>query len=179
VKRYISTFSLVLVCVLLCPIVASSAVLDGKTVQYQYLFPTIATNYGNADNGNKLVGAGVEVANIVDARGTMDISDTNFYVDFTNDSSFTPATFNGFRITDIFAAIPAFQSVLINPATNMVGLTASRITWDDDHIWVNWESLVFDANTVVSLDLVVPEPASFALAALGLLSISWRRRQRT
>ncbi len=178
---FTSRISMALLAILLCPVGASATVLDGQTVEYQYLYDTITTLYANADNGNKVVGPGIEVSNISDSRGTMDISDTNLYVDYVDSSSWNAASFNGFRITDILSTIPDFTDVTINPATNLVGFDASRITFDSDHIWVNWESLAFDESTVVSLDITVPEPSTLALGVLGLVAVSayrLRRRKR-
>ena len=176
--------ALVMVCFFSTPLVVSASLLDGQTVEYQYLFDTITTPYSSADNGNKLVGAGVEVSNIVDNDGTMDISDTNLFVDFTDVGTYSSfGSFNGFRITDIFGAIPSFTDVSINAATNMTGFNTSRITFDADHIWVDWQSLSRDANTVVSLDINsggVPEPSTLAiwsLLALCGIGYGWRRRK--
>jgi hypothetical protein len=170
---------------LVCAVPAqASPLLLGQTVQYQYLFPCITCNYSSASNGNYVVGAGVEVSNIVDSRGTLDISDRNLYFDFVSGGSFTSSAFNGFRITDIFGVIPSFTGVTINAATNMVGLNASRITFDDNNIWVNWTDLAFNANTVVSLDIeggggnMVPDPgSSLLLLGLGLAGLRGLRQR--
>lgn len=159
----------------------SSALMLGNTVQYQYLYPTINSNYNNASNGNYLVGPGIEVANIADGTGTVDISDTNILADFNRSTYWFNSSFNGFRITDIFGAISAFTSVTINPITNMAGFDASRITFDADHIWVNWRGLGFDANTIVSLDVngsaPVPEPSTLLLLGSGILGLVYARKR--
>ncbi len=159
----------------------NSALLEGKTVNYQYFFPDITSAYSNASNGDFTVDSSVEITNIVDSRGSMDISDSNIYVAFSSDSFFTPATFNGFKISDVFNSIADFSSVSINAATNMVGLDLNRITVLANEIWVNWQGLNFTNETIVSLDInssanpsAVPVPAAaffFAPALLGFVGL--------
>lgn len=161
--------------------ISQAALLDGKTVNYQYYFPGLGSPYGNAANGDYVVGAGVEVSNIADGRGTLDISDSNLYIDYANASSWVGAAFNGFVITDILNDISDFTGVTINAATNLVGFDLSRISFDNNQIWVNWQGLSFDANTIVSLDLQggqVPEPESLALFGLGVIALVGSLKKR-
>ncbi len=157
---------------------ANAALLDGKCIEYQYLFPNPGSNYPFADNGLKCVGPGVEVTNITDGVGTMDIFDDYILIDFSQSLSFTPASFNGFRLRDVTDTIAPFTSVTIDPITNMSGLDASRISFDADNIFVNWQSLSFSDRTIVRLNIggrigggTVPEPASLLLLASGLLAV--------
>jgi hypothetical protein len=153
---------------------ANAVLLDGATINYQYYYPDSGSPYGFADNGNKVVGAGIEVSNIADSTGTIDISDTNIFVDFTTSTSWNGAAFNGWVITDVFNTIGAFTSVTINGATNMAGFSAAN---------VSWQGLSFDANTVVSLDIngaggAVPEPTTWAMMVAGIAMVGGALRTR-
>lgn len=157
---------------------AQAALLDGKTVSFTYLFPTISTVYGSPADGNYVVGAGVEIPNgfCCGFEGTLNLSDTNILADFIASTFYTGTSFNGFRISDVNSTIGDFTGVTINGLTNMVGFDASRVTFDANNIWVNWQGLAFNPDTFVSLDInggnQVSEPAGIALLALGLLAAS-------
>jgi len=162
---------------------AQAGLLDGQTVSYTYFFPDSSSTYFSTANGNYVVGAGVEIPDgfCCNFEGSLDLSDTNILADFHGNSSYTGSAFNGFRISDVFGTIAPFTGVSINAATNMGGLDASRISFDADNIWVNWQGLFFDERTIVSLDInggTVPEPATLALVSLGLVGIGVRRRRR-
>jgi hypothetical protein len=163
---------------------AHAGLLDSKTITYQYYFPNLSTPYSAASNGNWVVGAGIEVNNVSNNRATLDLYGSTIYVDFTTNSAWSPAAFQGFKITDSFGTIDAFTGVTINAGSNLAGFDASRITFDEDHIWVNWQGLSYKPDTVLSLNIespaavAVPEPASAALVLLGLAGGGVARRPR-
>jgi hypothetical protein len=103
---------------------SASSLLLGQTVECQYLFPTIGSDYSNAANGQYVLGPGVEVSNIVDERGWMDISDTNLTVHFTAGAGFTSGSFNGFRITD--TSLLLFGTGLVAVARRARGKKSAR-----------------------------------------------------
>ena len=172
--------------------VAHATLLDGKTVGFQYYYPDLSSPYNYSANGSYLVGEGVEVGNVIDNVAQLDISDQNLLVTFLppaefympSEGSFHYAEFNGFVIFDALNAIDEFVSVTINPATNLTGFDSSRLSFDANHIWINWAGLPFDGfSSVLSIDInrdtqPVPEPGSLGLLALALLGYAGSRRSK-
>jgi hypothetical protein len=176
-------------CALLAAAAATPALagpLDGASVHSQYLFPSTGDLY--EDYGNTTV---TGVTQLTDHLGGVPgirllASGSNLTASFADDAYgatfWNPSDFNGFVVFDDTNTAGAITSVTINGATNMVGFDASRISFDADHIYVNWQGLSFDNSTVVSLDLngsgAVPEPASWALMLGGFGAIGGVMRSR-
>lgn len=75
---------------------------------------------------------------------------------------------------------PRITSVQLNPATNMTGLTAANLTFNDGAIAISWAGLRFNPSTQVVLDVAtVSEPPTSALLLLGVgaLTVSHRSRR--
>jgi hypothetical protein len=88
-----------------------------------------------------------------------------------------PTIHNGIAI-DVVSG-PAFQSVTLDPATNMDGFDASRFSFTASEIQVDWQNLPFDMNTKVKLATQhTPEPGTIAfLAAFALTGVTFLRRK--
>ena len=169
---------------------AQATLLNEKVVGFQAYFPNMAAPYGTpgdglgeASNGNHLVGDGIEVANIGDGLGWLDISDTNLLIRFSYDTYYYTADFLGFRVFDVFNTIAAISDIVINPATNMLNFDMSRVTFDADNIWINFQGLEFTSDTIVSLDIIggqqeIPEPGTLALLGFALLGMAGALRRR-
>ncbi|MBI5256572.1 MAG: PEP-CTERM sorting domain-containing protein [Burkholderiales bacterium] len=164
----------------LAAVPATAAPLWGSTVNYQYFVPSLVNPYGGASNGNYVVGAGVEVPHVLFGVGTMDITANQLIVDFSIATQFGFAPFNGFVLSDVLGAIDAITGVSIDPTTNMAGFDASRVSFSDDAIAVNWQGLSITPDTRMVLTLnfgAVPEPASWGLAGLALFGLAAASRR--
>ncbi len=154
---------------------------NGQTIQVQYLFPDSSTVF-NGNSFNVVVGPGFELNNfpVGDPRTNVDISANSILFTYNSASTWTATSFNGVHFFDLNNTVTDILSVSINPATNMTGLNAARITFDNDNIFVNWNGLSFTNNTIVQLDVTfrpVPEPATMAVFGLmGLSALGIRRR---
>lgn len=160
--------------------------LDGASVHSQYLFPSVDSQYEDYDN-TTVTGATQLTDHLGGVPGIRLLaSGSNLTASFADDiygaTYWTPADFNGFEVFDDTNTAGAITSVTINGATNMVGFDSSRISFDADHIFINWQGLSFDNSTVVSLDLngssAAPEPASWALMLGGFGAIGGAMRSR-
>jgi hypothetical protein len=172
--------------------VATAGIFDGQTIHYQYFFHSPDTSYSHAGNGDHLVGSGVEIKNVVDGYGMIDISGDGFTVDFDRGTSFNSAAFNGFVISDTHSTMNDFTSFSLESNTGVAGTPV--LSFDANHLSVNWQGLGFHGGslhfmtTSLSSDLVtadsatapIPEPESYAMfmAGLGLMGFMARRRKR-
>jgi len=157
--------------------------LDGATVHTQYLFPTQGSVY--QDFGETTVSGDTIIASSLGSVGGVDLHATgsNLTALFNQGYStyWTSTSFNGFVVFDDTNTAGAITGVSINGATNMAGFDMSRVWFDADHIFVNWQGLALNQGTVVSLDIssgAVPEPASWALMLGGFGAIGGAMRSR-
>ncbi len=151
----------------------------GKTVGYQYLFPTVSSIY-ESSSSSFVVGAGVERTGLWSSTdyAIVEISASGILVDFYGGSGWTAASFNGFRIYDINSTVTDFTVVTIDPTTNMAGFGVSNVTFDANNIWVNWQGLNFTPDTIVSLSVnTIPEPSTTLLITIGMTGMGLLRRR--
>ena len=170
--------------------IANAGIFDGQTVNYQYYFPDLSTPYAAAANGDYLVDSAVEVADVVDGHGTIDFGSDGFVISFTDSSSFSSAAFNGFVISDVSSTLSPFSSFSLVSNTGVMG--TPTLSFDSDHLYVNWEglsftsgTLVFSVNSIADKDNVVtdtisavPEPETYAMLLVGLGLVGYAARRK-
>jgi hypothetical protein len=103
------------------------------------------------------------------------------------------SVYNGFRFWDINETIDAFEDVSIF-STNMAGFDDSRVAFNDDNIYIDFEGLGFTSSTYVNLQLgdtivgfsrgldpaavPTPEPGTMILMGSGLLGLAGFGRRK-
>ncbi|WZO98029.1 PEP-CTERM sorting domain-containing protein [Isosphaeraceae bacterium EP7] len=113
------------------------------------------------------------------------LSDTNLTITslITGNQTFANSSFNGFSFTDIAGNL-GVNTFAIDPSSNIVGFSSSRITLTQGRLLVNLAGLRFTSNGVISLTLTsVPEPTSLALCGIGgmigIVTLARRKRPVT
>ena len=148
-----------------------AAVLAGDTVHLVYYFPDLSS----PDTDYETV---VVPGTFTTAAFKLHVNDATLIVDeFVSISHFTPATFNGWVLTDQTSS--PINNVTIDASTNFPGFDASRLSSTGNTVTVNLQGLSWHADTRLQLDLnaaaPTPEPASFLLIIVGLAGIASRR----
>ncbi len=164
---------------------AQAGLLNGESVGFTYYYPTLASTYAELDSA--VVGDGVEFDFFdmfsVDVADSSIVINNFFYSD--SDTAWDAASFSGFVIRDLGGFINLTAAVL-DVSSNMVGLDASRISFDARSVYVNWQGLAFNSGTQVKINLQgesarpavsVPESSSLLLALLGLAGVLLRCRR--
>ncbi|MDZ5457171.1 PEP-CTERM sorting domain-containing protein [Azohydromonas lata] len=163
--------------------------LTGSQVRLEYRVGTISSSpYPTGGNGDYLVGAGVEVADVADGAATMDISDDRIVIRFRYTNAFGlgdsagPFQFNGWVLSDVLGQVDAFSAVSVDTAgTTLADFSPVQLSFNANAITVNWKGLNFEEGQQLVLDLrtnPVPEPGGLPLMLAGLLGIALVRLKR-
>jgi hypothetical protein len=166
---------------------AAAPSLIGDNVTIDWLFPDTSTLFATT---TVTAGGGAEVtcpgpnplcAGFV-LPTTIDIGATSIVIAEDAGSAWTGAAFNGLDFTSLDFG-PGIVITGFSLSTNLAGLTAARIGFTDHSISFNAEGLsFFTAPYTIRLDLitnelVVPEPSTFALLCLALAAALLTRRR--
>jgi hypothetical protein len=153
-------------------------VLTGDTIRTWELYPDLSTIYAGpvdvVDPGAILAFPSfAPVVNIF-------FNDANITIQMARDATAYTSAFNGFRFLDLSEA--PFTSVTLDPATNVPGIDASRVTFDAQDIYVNFSGITYSTGQRVSLDLnATPEPSYLVILMIlmiaALLIHTFRRRE--
>lgn len=160
----------------------AKAGLLGENLQLDYRHPDINTIYLGSSY-QFTVSNSIEIPNLV-SLFSVDVTDTGIVLDwFHEPNQFTPSAFNGIALIDYTGAIGPFLDVTIDPVTNLSGFDSSRISFDANNIYVNFESLNYNINDIVKLDIttgpnasIVPLPATVWLFGTAIASLMGIKR---
>jgi hypothetical protein len=156
---------------------ARAATLEGQTVTTRM---TTAWPHGlptPSHLSKRVVGPGTEIMDDF-FQLDVDFSDTNILI--TNrqvigwDNSVLYVSFQ-----DTYAAIPRFTEIAINPATNWNGFDSSRLSFGPNDIFLDLTDTGALMGEQISLDItaIIPEPATWVLAAVASAYLGLRRRR--
>lgn len=152
----------------------------GNTVEARAYFPALPPgSTTNAGPVNAVVGAGVE---FTDGMFTpffgpsFDFADTTITITHAA-TAHQGGAFNGYGFFDVFAGIDDIVGVdILSDNTGFFSGDPSRITFNANTVFVNFQALSFSANNPqivlgVRFGNAVPEPTTLALVGLALLAV--------
>ena len=150
----------------------------GDTVEIQFLFPDMHTQFGLSATG-VVTNSGVSL-NLFDNQLVTVFAD---HVDMVGlrDSNFQTAAFNGVSVQDLTNP-NAFGSASVDASTTVVGFDDSRVSIVGGLLYINYEGLTTPMDSLARVDFSgqtsTPEPGSFILLGSGLLGVMGTLRKK-
>ena len=129
----------------------------GAELQYQTYSPNFDTPIG--DPLTATVGDGIEFDLGIGGNGItggfVDIRENSivYEVDFTEDSFFTEAEFNGFVILDVSNSLPAIENITIDPSGTTLDISEFDLVFTEDGLAVNLEGIPFSDGDTLQLNV--------------------------
>lgn len=162
----------------------------GRTMSATYFFPDAATPYAFASfaPGTFVVGAGQETVGDVEGVTTLTVDFDGASLSILLDTVLTNPTWNATAFNGIIFGLlsPGALDILsatVDASTTMAGFDATRVTFTDSSIGIDWNGLSYVDGTVVRISFAfapqsVPEPGVAWLLAIGFTAAAARRTLR-
>lgn len=162
----------------------------GRTMSATYFFPDAATPYAFASfaPGTFVVGAGQETVGDVEGVTTLTVDFDGASLSILLDTVLTNPTWNATAFNGIIFGLlsPGALDILsatVDASTTMAGFDATRVTFTDSSIGIDWNGLSYVDGTVVRISFAfapqsVPEPGVAWLLAIGFAASAARRTLR-